>query len=174
MPNEAPTPDSDFKVLPKGEYEAVGTKYERKNKPEKGGDYHAYTFTILTGEFQNQKLFKNLYDRSPDAKERAKAGGSFAAMKLATGVPNPINGVDLLNKPIRISLDVLKPVWTAEDKAAGVPEPEAFNYVKNFKPRFKGGSPTGGGFSNPNAQATPPGSAGASTPSSNNPFNRPA
>lgn len=156
---DAKPADDGFPIFPKGDYEATGVKYELKASPEKGGNYHAFTFQVLNGDFKNQKIFKNFYANHPDPVERGKSARSFASLKIATGVSSPVNGSDLLEKPIKVCMDTMKP----KDGS------DPFSYVRNFKPRHAG---PGGGFSNPMNNTTPP----ASNPGGpiNNPFGKPA
>lgn len=117
-------PNEGFDVIPAGEYDVVivGSKVEpTKNKD---GKLVNLEMQILTGEYQNRKLFDrlNLWNKSEKAVQIAR--GTLSAICRAVNVLTPKDTSELHNKPLKVKVVV------KDDPQYG---PK--NEVKAYKPR---------------------------------------
>lgn len=71
---------SSFDVLPSGEYDAVIVASEMKPTSEGNGKYLKLELQILSGEYQNRKLFDNLNLFNPNDKAVQIARGTLSAV----------------------------------------------------------------------------------------------
>lgn len=117
-------PNEGFDVLPAGEYDVVivGSKVE----PTKKGDGKLINLElqVLSGEFQNRKIFDRLNLWNPNEKAVQIARGTLSAICRAVGVLTPRDTSELHNKPLRVKVAV------RNDDQYGMQ-----NDVKGYKPR---------------------------------------
>lgn len=116
-----------FDVIPAGEYEAV--IIDSKVKPTKKGDgkLAELQLQILTGEYQNRRLFDRLNLWNPNDKAVQIARGTLSAICRAVNVLTPKDTSELHLKPLRIKVTV------SDD-----PEYGKRNEIKGYKSRDAG------------------------------------
>lgn len=119
----------DFGVIPAGDYEAAIVASEVKQNSNKDGEYLKLEIQIVSGPFQNRKLFENLNIKNPNADTVKIARGTLSAICRAVNVITPKDSSELHNKPFRISVAV---------KASTYKPGEMENKIKSFKPRQAG------------------------------------
>jgi hypothetical protein len=116
-----------FDVLPAGEYEIVITSSVLKNTSTGAGQYLELEMQVLTGEYQNRKLWDRLNIRNQSVKAQQIALGTLSAICRAVGVLTPKDSSELHGKPLRAKV-VVKHDDEYGDK----------NEVKAYKPRQNG------------------------------------
>lgn len=101
-------PNQGFDLLPAGEYDAVIVASELKATTAGTGKYLKLELQILSGKFQNRKLWDqlNLWNPSEQAVQIAK--GTLSSICRAVGVLTPKDSAELHNKPLRVSLKIKK------------------------------------------------------------------
>lgn len=121
-------PSKDFGLLPRNDYEVVITESEKKSTQAGDGEYISLTFQVLTGEFQNRKLWLNLnlWNKNPETVQIAK--GQLSSICRAVGVMTPNDTAELHDKPFKIS------VGQRKNKQSGQLE----NNITGFKQRATG------------------------------------
>lgn len=117
---------SSFDVVPAGEYEAVIISSAMK-PTEKGGKMLKLELQILSGEYQNRKVWDNLNLVCASEKAVQIARGTLSAICRAVGVLTPKDSSELHNRPMRIKLKVEKSDEFGEQ-----------NKVTTYKPRNAG------------------------------------
>ena len=137
--NAAEVAPTSFDVLPSGEYDVCIVGSEMKSTKNGAGKMLNLELQILSGEYQNRKLFDNLNLDNPSTKAVEIARGTLSAICRAVGVLTPRDSAELHNKPLRIKLSVEKSEEYGEQ-----------NRIKAYKPRQ-----TGPAFSPPPAAAAP-------------------
>lgn len=99
-------PNEGFDVLPAGEYDVVivGSKVE----PTKSGNGKLVNLElqVLTGPYQNRKLFDRLNLWNPSEKAVQIARGTLSAICRAVNVLTPKDTSELHNKPLRVKVTV--------------------------------------------------------------------
>jgi len=113
-----------FDVLPPGEYEVCITGSQMK--PTKtGGEMLELTLQILSGEYQNRKLWDrlNLVNSNPEAVKIAN--GTLSSICRAVGVLTPKDSSELHNKPLIAKIAIQKATEKYDES----------NKVKAYKPR---------------------------------------
>lgn len=120
-------PNVGFDVLPAGEYDAVIVS--SKVEPTKSGNGRMVVLEmqVLSGEFQNRKLFDRLNLWNPSEKAVQIARGTLSAICRAINVLTPKDTSELHNKPLRVKVAV------SEDPQYG-----KRNEVKGYKSRNAG------------------------------------
>lgn len=126
--NAADVPPTQFDVLPAGEYEAVIVASELKPTQNGGGKYLKLELQILSGEYQNRKLFDNLNIENKNAQAVTIARGTLSAICRSVGVLTPHDSSELHNKPMRIKVKV-QPARDGYDES---------NKIVAYKPRQTG------------------------------------
>lgn len=121
-------PAKGFGIIPKADYDAIITESEKKDTNAGDGSYISLTFQILSGEFQNRKLWLNLNLWNKNEEAVAIAKGQLSAICRAVGVMTPKDTEELHNKPMKISIGQKK------NKQSGNLE----NNIQGFKPRATG------------------------------------
>lgn len=121
-------PNAGFDVIPAGDYEACIVGSEMKTTKNGNGSYLNLEIQIISGQYQNRKLFEKLNLQNQNATAVTIAKGTLSAICRAVGVLTPNDSSDLHNKPFRISVGVRK----REDNG------EMENRIKSFKPRSAG------------------------------------
>jgi hypothetical protein len=117
-------PNDAFDPLPAGEYDAVIVASERKKTNAGTGEYIKLQLQILSGQFQNRRLFDNLNLWNPNDKTVQIARGTLSSICRAVNVLTPNDTSELHNKPLRIKV-------TVKDD----PEYGPGNEIKAYKPR---------------------------------------
>lgn len=103
--NQAPS-----NVVPKGDYEFIAVKSEKKRTKDGSGEYLSFQFQITKGEFQNRMVFQNFNlwltpsATDPEKAEKTKtaiaiAKGNFSKFCRAVGVLTPQDSSELHNRP---------------------------------------------------------------------------
>jgi hypothetical protein len=97
-----------FDVLPAGEYDAIIVASERKATKNGNGSYLKLEFQVVSGQFQNRKIWENLNIDNPSPKAKQIALGTLSAICRAVGVMTPKDSSELHNRPMRIKLAIEK------------------------------------------------------------------
>jgi hypothetical protein len=121
-------PNAGFGLIPRGDYDAVIVNSERKATKAGDGFYLSLEFQVLSGEFQNRKLWANLnlWNKSDKAQQIAK--GDLSAICRAVGIATPKDSLELHNKPLKLSVAIKKNEQKDEDE----------NRIVGYKPRTAG------------------------------------
>lgn len=101
-------PNVGFDAIPAGDYDAVITASELKETKAGDGKYLALTLQILSGEYQNRKLWDRLNLQNKNEKAVQIARGTLSAICRAVGVLTPNDSSELHDKPLRIRVKVRK------------------------------------------------------------------
>lgn len=109
-------PNAGFGLMPRGEYDAVIVSSERKATKAGDGHYLSFEFQVLSGEYQNRKLWANLNLWNKNDKAVQIAKGDLSAICRAIGVPTPKDSSELHNKPLKLSVAIKKNNQTDEDE----------------------------------------------------------
>lgn len=126
-------PNEGFDILPAGDYDAVIVKSELVETKDKTGKMLKMEFQILSGKFQNRKLFCNLGIGLSEATDGGRqavkiAKGNLSAICRAVGVLTPSDSSELHNKPLRITVKIRPPKG----------QYAASNEISSFKSRTAG------------------------------------
>lgn len=135
-----------FAPIPAGDYEAVIVASEMKPTKDGSGKYLKLELQVLSGTYQNRKLFTNLnlVNKNEQAVQIAK--GTLSSLCRAVGVLTPKDSSELHNKPFIATVKVRKS-----------DEYDDQNEVKGFKPRHAGASaPTASASTSPAAPWSQP------------------
>jgi len=99
-------PNAGFEVVPAGEYDAVivASKVEPTKKGH--GKMAVLELQILSGEYQNRKLFDRLNLWNPNEKAVQIARGTLSAICRAINVLQPKDTTQLHNRPLRVKVAV--------------------------------------------------------------------
>lgn len=116
---------NDFGTIPPGDYEACICNSEMKATKDGLGEYLNLEIQIVSGQYQNRKLFEKLNLRNKNETAVQIAKGTLSAICRAVGVLTPNDSAELHNKPFRITVGVRKNDYKGEME----------NHVKGFKPR---------------------------------------
>ena len=116
-----------FDVLPAGEYDVVIIASTMKPTSNRTGKYLELELQVLSGEYQNRKLWDRLNLTNPSDKAVQIARGTLSAICRAVGVLTPKDSSELHNKPMRAKV-VVKHDEEYGDK----------NEIKAYKPRQNG------------------------------------
>lgn len=129
--NAAEVAPNDFGTIPPGEYEACIVASEMKTTKNGDGQYLNLEIQIISGQYQNRKLFEklNLVNKSEQTVQIAK--GTLSSICRAVGIMTPNDSSDLHNKPFRISVGTKKSDYNGDME----------NKIKGFKPRSAGPAP---------------------------------
>ena len=115
---------NSFDVLPASEYEAVIVGSEMKATQAGDGRYLNLELQVISGEYQNRKLWDRLNLVNPSEKAVEIARGTLSAICRAVGVLTPQDSSELHMKPLRIKVVVRKSDEYGEQ-----------NEIKAYKPR---------------------------------------
>jgi hypothetical protein len=121
-------PNAPFEVIPAGEYDAiiVNSKVETTKKGD--GRLVNLELQILSGEYQNRKLFDRLNLWNPSEMAVKIARGTLSSICRSVNVLTPRDTAELHGKPLRVKVTV-----------SDSPEYGKRNEVKGYMPR--NGSP---------------------------------
>lgn len=97
-------PRAAYTPIPTGKYLAMITASEEKTNKTGDGRFLEFTFQILEGPYQNQKVWArlNLTHANPKAVQIARA--ELSALCRAVGVMTPRDSVELHNLPLVITV----------------------------------------------------------------------
>ena len=118
-------PNQGFEAIPAGEYEACIVNSEMKQTKDGTGEYLNLEVQIISGEYQNRRLFEKLNLRNRNEQAVQIARGTLSAICRAVNVLTPNDSSELHMKPLRINVVVRKREDTGEMQ----------NTIKAFKPR---------------------------------------
>lgn len=120
-------PNAGFEPIPAGSYDVIITSSEMKVTKNGQGKYLQIELQILSGPYQNRKLFDrlNLVNSNDTAVKIAK--GTLSAICRAVGVMTPKDSAELHNRPLTCGVKVRK-------DNNGNPQ----NEVSAYKPRQSG------------------------------------
>lgn len=136
-------PTQAFEPLPNGVYDVVIVESDYKaNKKGNGHNLHL-TFQVLSGKYQNRKLWDVLCVDNPSPQARQIAQGHLSAICRAVGVMNPNDSVELHDKPLKAVVKCVK-----QDDGSFQ------NEIGGYKSRHEGGPATNGAATAP--QTAPP------------------
>lgn len=124
-------PNVGFDAIPAGDYDAVITASEMKETKSGEGQYLQLTLQILSGEYQNRKLWDRLNLQNKNEKAVQIARGTLSAICRAVGVLTPNDSSELHDKPLRIRVKVRKDqdgnaqneIGSYSKRGGGVPQP---------------------------------------------------
>jgi hypothetical protein len=117
-------PNVGFDVVPAGEYDVIIVTSKVESTKKGDGRLLNLELQILTGQFQNRKLFDRLNLWNPSDKATQIARGTLSAICRAVNVLTPKDTSELHGKPLRIKVTV-----------SDSPEFGKRNEVKGYKPR---------------------------------------
>lgn len=115
---------SKFSVLPADEYDMCIVASTMKPTSKGDGKYLELELQVLSGEFQNFRVWDRLNLVNPSAKATEIAKGTLSAICRAVGVLTPSDSSELHNKPLRVKVTVRKSEEYGEQ-----------NEIKAYKPR---------------------------------------
>ena len=121
-------PSSGFEPIPAGQYLVKIIESEIKATKAGTGEYLKLMFEVCDGNYKGRKVTEILNLRNPSAKAVEIAQGTFAAIRLATGVHEPRVPEELHDIPMIAKI-------TQKDDTNQNGEPIVRNQIKNFKPR---------------------------------------
>lgn len=137
-------PNIDIDTIPAGEYEACIVSSEMKPTKSGNGSYLNLEIQILSGPYQNRRLYDKLNLDNPNATAVKIAKATLSSICRAVNVPTPQDSSDLHMKPLRIKVKVRK----REDNG------EMTNEIKSYKPRSAQPVATQPGMANSRQLAT--------------------
>lgn len=101
-------PNEGRGLITRGDYDAIIIESERQVNSKGTGWFIKIVFQILSGAFQNRKLYLNLNLGNANADAVAIAKGQLSAICRAVNVMQPKDTVELHDKPLKISVGVRK------------------------------------------------------------------
>ena len=122
-------PNVGFDPIPAGEYPVVISASERKTTKAGNGSFLALELQVVSGPFQNRKLWDNLNLDNPNAQTVQIARGTLSAICRAIGVLTPKDSIELHNKPLVAKVAIEKDATYGDKniikayKAAGATSP---------------------------------------------------
>jgi len=99
-------PHEGFDVLPAGEYDVCVVASSMKDAKKGGGKFLEFELQVLSGPYQNRKLWDRLNLVNSNDKAVQIAKGTLSAICRAVGVLTPQDSSELHNKPIRCRVKV--------------------------------------------------------------------
>lgn len=150
----------DFSPLPTGEYLAQIVDSDLKPTKNNTGHYLELTFEVMEGEYKGRKHWERLNLDNQNTQTVEIANRAFAAIREATGVPNPRDSADLHYKPLVIRIDSF-PAGSA--RRNGQVRDRAESEVKAYK-KAEGASASGNAPTGSTAAATPASPSSAAAP----------
>lgn len=133
-------PLDSFEAIPAGEYPAILIKSERKKTASGAGELLELQFQILSGQYQNRRLFTRINIRNPSDKAQQIGWSQLSSLARAVDVMSPKSSEELHDKPLVIVVKV------RDDQQYGKQ-----NEIVNYKHRHAGANRP----SNVQAPATP-------------------
>lgn len=102
------TSSASFDAIPAGTYEAVVTDSELRETKNRSGHFLLLTFAILSGPYENRKLWARLNIDNPNSVAVEIARRELASICKAVGVLKPQDSSELHDKPMTIKVAVRK------------------------------------------------------------------
>lgn len=103
-----PSTAQDVTPVPNGKYTAIITDSEMKDTKAGTGSYLALEFQIIDGEFAKRRLWANLNLDNPNATAVKIAKADLSAICHAVDIIKPSNSAELHNKPLILTVKVIK------------------------------------------------------------------
>ena len=97
-----------FDVLPAGDYDVVIVASELKTTKKGDGHYLELQLQVLSGQYQNRRLFDRLNIDNPNATCQLIGRGVLSAICRAVQVETPNDSAELHNKPLKAVVRVAK------------------------------------------------------------------
>lgn len=121
---------TDIAPIPAGEYLAHITESDMKPTKKNDGEYLELEYTVLEGEYKGRKVWARLNLDNPNAQSVEIANKQMASIRLATGVANPQDSVELHYKPHVIRVEFIAAGTTQKN---GYVTTKASNEVKAWR-----------------------------------------
>lgn len=117
-------PNEAFSAMPAGDYDVIIMASEMKATKAGTGKYLEIQLQVLSGTYQNRRIFDrlNLVNQSDVAVQIAK--GTLSSICRAVGILEPKDSAELHNKPLTAVVKVRKDL-----------DGNSQNEVKGYKPR---------------------------------------
>lgn len=106
--NAADYKEQTFDVLPAGDYDVVIVGSELKPTKKGDGHYLELQLQVLSGQYQNRRLFDRLNIDNPNATAQLIGRGTLSAICRALGMMTPNDSAELHNKPLKATVRVGK------------------------------------------------------------------
>lgn len=119
-------PNTGFDPIPAGEYEVCIVASDMRPTKAGDGQYLNLELQVLTGQYQNRKLFDKLNLQNPNDEAVQIARGTLSSICRAVGVLEPSDSSELHNKAMRAKVVIEKRKDNGEFK----------NTIKGYKPRL--------------------------------------
>lgn len=103
---ETVEPNTGFDAVPAGEYDVCIVESKFKDTKAGTGKFLELTMQVLSGPYQNRKLWDRLNLVNPNEQAVTIAKGTLSAICRAVGVMTPNDSSELHNKPLRIKVKV--------------------------------------------------------------------
>lgn len=103
--NPSAEAQEDLNKLPTGEYVAVIIDSDLKPTNDNTGHYLALTYSVTEGPYKNRKHWENINLDHQNQQVVEIANRQFAAIREATGVPNPRDSAELHFRPHIIRIE---------------------------------------------------------------------
>lgn len=123
-------PNTAFDVIPAGTYEAVIVASDKKQTNDGTGEYIKLELQIVSGEYQNRKLWDNLNLKNRSEQAVQIARGTLSSICRAVGVLTPRDTAELHMKKLRIKVGV----EDRKDSVTKKPTGEKQNRIKGYEP----------------------------------------
>lgn len=101
-------PDSGFDAIPAGKYEAVIVASELTTPKSGAGEMLKLEFQVVSGAYQNRKLFANLCITHASEKAQRIARAHLSAICRAVGVLTPQDTSELHGRTMLVTVKVEK------------------------------------------------------------------
>lgn len=99
-------PNTGFDAIPAGEYDVCIIESGFEDTKSGTGKMLKLTLQVLSGPYQNRKLWDRLNLVNPNEQAVQIAKGTLSAICRAVGVMTPNDSSELHNKPMRIKVKV--------------------------------------------------------------------
>lgn len=99
-------PKTDFEPVPKGDYDAMLVSGAFEPNSKRNGQFLKFEAEITSGQYRGRRLFDRLNLDNPNETAVKIAKATLSSICRAVGVMQPKDSSQLLNKPLRIKVDV--------------------------------------------------------------------
>lgn len=99
-------PSQEMGAIPAGDYQVVMVKSDRRLTKSGTGELLALEFQILSGPFQNRKLFANLNIRNNSETAQKIAWAELSSICRAVEVMSPKDTAELHGRPLIVTVKV--------------------------------------------------------------------
>lgn len=135
---------NSFDCIPAGEYEVAIVASEMKPTKDGGGKYLNLELQVLSGQYQNRKIFDRLNLENKNAQAVQIARGTLSGICRAVGVLTPKDSSELHLKPMVATVKIRKSDEHGDQ-----------NEVKGYKSRHAAASQPAASQPQPSADAAP-------------------